>query len=146
MKKRQGFTLIELLVVIAIIALLSTLAVVALGSARKKANDAKRLSDIKQMQTALELYYTDNNEYPTTTASGVTLGSASTACLNTSGFATANCADPFMGQVPSDPGNNAYTYTSTDGTTFSITATLEAGTANLNAGTVVASPSGVKNQ
>ncbi|OIO20560.1 MAG: hypothetical protein AUJ23_00125, partial [Candidatus Magasanikbacteria bacterium CG1_02_32_51] len=64
---KKGFTLIELLVVIAIIGVLSTLAVVALGSARQKANDAKRLSDMKQVQTALELYYTDHNAYPTST-------------------------------------------------------------------------------
>ena len=61
---KKGFTLIELLVVIAIIGLLSTLAVVALGSARVKARDSKRVSDLKQVQTALELYYTDNNAYP----------------------------------------------------------------------------------
>ncbi len=88
---KKGFTLIELLVVIAIIALLSTLAVVALGSARKKANDAKRVSDIKQVQTALELFYTDKNSYPTTTASGITLGDTGVACLNTSGFGTTGC-------------------------------------------------------
>ena len=51
MTNKKGFTLIELLVVIAIIGLLSTLAVIALGSARQKSRDAKRLSDLKQVQT-----------------------------------------------------------------------------------------------
>ena len=60
---KKGFTLIELLVVIAIIGLLSTLAVVALGSARLKARDAKRVSDLKQIQTALELYYMHTRQY-----------------------------------------------------------------------------------
>ncbi|OGF31319.1 hypothetical protein A3H09_03530, partial [Candidatus Falkowbacteria bacterium RIFCSPLOWO2_12_FULL_45_13] len=64
MRKQKGFTLIELLVVIAIIGLLSTLAVVALNNARMKSRDAKRVSDIKQIQTALELYYNDANSYP----------------------------------------------------------------------------------
>ena len=64
MKNRKGFTLIELLVVIAIIGLLSTLAVVALSSARSKSRDAKRIADVKQVQTALELFYNDAQSYP----------------------------------------------------------------------------------
>ena len=64
MYKRKGFTLIELLVVIAIIGLLATLAVVALNNARQKSRDARRISDIKQIQTALELYYNDEGNYP----------------------------------------------------------------------------------
>ncbi len=63
-RKRRGFTLIELLVVIAIIGLLSTLAVVSLNNARQRSRDAKRLSDIKQLQTALELFYSENGSYP----------------------------------------------------------------------------------
>ncbi|MFZ4631742.1 MAG: type II secretion system protein [Patescibacteria group bacterium] len=67
MKKNQnGFTLIELLVVIAIIGLLSTLSVVALNSARARSRDARRVSDIKQIQTALEMYYNEMNSYPAT--------------------------------------------------------------------------------
>lgn len=56
---RQGFTLIELLVVIAIIGLLSTLAVVSLNSARGKARDARRISDVKQLSTIIEMEATE---------------------------------------------------------------------------------------
>jgi len=54
-KKKKGFTLIELLVVIAIIGLLATLAVVSMSSARAKARDAKRVSDVRQMSTILDV-------------------------------------------------------------------------------------------
>jgi len=144
---KKGFTLIELLVVIAIIGLLSTLAVVALGSARAKARDSKRLSDLKQVQTALELYYTDQGQYPAATTT-VTLGtSGSTDCLNASGWraAGAACTDPYMGLVPNDPGTtNDYTYTSSDGTSYTIAATLEDEVNDLT-GTINASPSGIQN-
>ncbi len=66
MKKtnQKGFTLIELLVVIAIIGLLSTMAVISLNSARAKARDAKRLSDVKQLSTTLSLEAADNEIAP----------------------------------------------------------------------------------
>lgn len=60
-KSGAGFTLIELLVVIAIIGLLASVVLVSLNGARLKARDAKRVSDLKQLSTALELYYDDNN-------------------------------------------------------------------------------------
>lgn len=63
-QNKKGFTLIELLVVIAIIGLLSTLSILALNSARARARDAKRISDVKQIQTALEMYYNDTGDYP----------------------------------------------------------------------------------
>ena len=59
MKKQKGFTLVELLVVIAIIGLLSTIAFISLNRARAKARDSKRISDVRQLQSALELYYND---------------------------------------------------------------------------------------
>lgn len=142
---KRGFTLIELLVVIAIIGLLSTLAVVALGSARQRARDSKRVSDLRQVQTALELYYTDNSAYPTE-ATAVELGTTNYACLNSaSGFTTADCPSPYMGLVPSDPGSNQYLYQSASGTTYTITATLEGAVANLSAGSITANPSGLTN-
>jgi type II secretion system protein G len=64
---KRGFTLIELLVVIAIIGILSSVVLASLNSARQKARDSKRLTDIAQIQTALELYFDSNGDYPTTT-------------------------------------------------------------------------------
>ncbi len=66
-KKRtnnKAFTLIELLVVIAIIGILATIAIVALQQARQGARDSKRIADIRQIQTALEMYYNNNSSYP----------------------------------------------------------------------------------
>lgn len=68
----KGFTLVELLVVIAIIGTLATLLLLQLGTARAKARDTKRISDINQMRTAMEQYFDDNGRYPNS-ASKVTL-------------------------------------------------------------------------
>ena len=66
-REKAGFTLIELLVVIAIIGILSSVVLASLNSARQKSRDAKRISDLKQIQLALELYYGDyNSTYPAT--------------------------------------------------------------------------------
>jgi len=63
-KSRFGFTLVELLVVISIIGILSSLSTVSVNIARKKARDAKRQSDISQVQLALYLYFDDNLNFP----------------------------------------------------------------------------------
>lgn len=63
--KNKGFTLIELLVVIAIIGILSSVVLASLNSARQKARDVKRISDLRQLQTAIQLFYENNNSgYP----------------------------------------------------------------------------------
>jgi prepilin-type N-terminal cleavage/methylation domain-containing protein len=61
---QRGFTLVELLVVIAIIGVLSTLLLLQLTVARAKARDAKRVADINQVRSAMELYYDDIGAYP----------------------------------------------------------------------------------
>lgn len=63
-KRNAGFTLIELLVVIAIIGVLASVVLASLNSARAKARDARRLAEIKQIQTALELIYDQTGAYP----------------------------------------------------------------------------------
>lgn len=145
LKNKQGFTLVELLVVIAIIALLSTIAIVAFGTARQKSRDARRVSDIKQIQTGLELHFDDAGEYPAGT--DTVLGSAAAACLNGTGFTTTACATPYVGQVPANPtpGGADYTYNQTgSGTGYTIEFTLEGTTGGMAAGAHTASQNGVQ--
>lgn len=63
-----GFTLMEMMVVIAIIAILATMATVMLNVTRPASRDVKRISSVKQVQTALELYFADEGTYPPTEA------------------------------------------------------------------------------
>lgn len=66
MKKlfKQGFTLIELLVVISIIGVLATIVATNLNSARARARDLKRKQELREMQSALQLYYNNNQAFP----------------------------------------------------------------------------------
>lgn len=72
--KKSGFTLIELLVVIGIISLLSSIVLASLGTARAKARDARRLLDMHNIQTALELYRSKHGVYPSVDPIDATCG------------------------------------------------------------------------
>lgn len=96
MKNEKGFTLIELLVVVAIIGLLSTLSIVSLGNVDIGARDAKRQSDIKVIQTAIELYETDMGFIPPVPADWDDLITTLSAQLH--------------GGQPQDPGSNRWCY------------------------------------
>ncbi|MFA6365327.1 MAG: type II secretion system protein [Candidatus Paceibacterota bacterium] len=63
-KPQAGFTLIEMLVVVAIVGLLSSTLLVGLGDARRKARDARRIADLRQVQNGLENYYSEQRQYP----------------------------------------------------------------------------------
>jgi len=124
---KKAFTLVELLVVIAIIGILSTLSVVALNSARAKARDARRLSDIKQIRTALDMYYDSAGIYPTSLIPGSPL--------------SYNGLD-FLAKVPDDPlSSQHYIYTQTEnGQNYTIDFTLETKSAGYEPGNYQATP------
>ena len=154
LKKYSGFTLIELLVVIAIIGILAAVVLVSLNSARSKSRDARRLSDMHQLQTALELYYNDCGGYPVQ-ATALTLGAAgqamysgviTTTCANTGGFGATPAGTTYAGQVPANPapGRVSYTYTAAANTTYSMAFSLEGAAGGLVAGAHTATPSGIQ--
>ena len=102
---KKGFTLIELLVVIGIIGLLASIVLSSLDGARKKGRDARRISDVKQIQLALELYYDANSAFPTSISSADTCGAASCAVTNL-------VTPGYISVVPRDPSNDHnYAYT-----------------------------------
>lgn len=137
MRKQKGFTLIELLVVIAIIGLLSTLAVVALNNARQKSRDAKRVSDIKQVQTALELYYNDVNSYP----AAVTFDGSGTIVNGTVTYMAKVPQNP----TPADGCPALYTYAQDDsGASYHITYCLGGASGGVGVGTHYATPAGIQ--
>ena len=156
MKNKKGFTLIELLVVIAIIGLLSTLAVVALNNARAKSRDARRVSDIKQIQTALELYLNDRSSYPgvgTLTAgthcTGTGVVNIAGSCINNGSdnlTTTCGAGDTYMASVPDDPqpADHSYCYSRESASSYSLRYYLEGDTAGIDAGDNTATPAGIE--
>ncbi|MEI6378943.1 MAG: FISUMP domain-containing protein [Candidatus Falkowbacteria bacterium] len=59
-----GFTLIELLVVIVIIGTLAALTMIGLNGSRGKARDVKRVTDVRAIMSALDLYFSNEGLYP----------------------------------------------------------------------------------
>lgn len=109
----RGFTLIELLIVIAILAILSTLGISNFQSARIKARDAARKSDLQTIAKSLEAWVNDHRTYP----SSATLVWDSPLTDGTSIYAA---------KLPDDPGGYTYVYTQTgSGTGYYLYAYLE---------------------
>jgi len=67
---KNGFTLIEVMAVVMIIAIIAALAMVSYTSIRVKTRDIRRVSDINTLHTALNAYYKDHGEYPTSLTPG----------------------------------------------------------------------------
>lgn len=120
---KKGFTLIELLVVVSVIGVLSALILANFNTARERARDVQRKSDLDQIKKALRLYY--NDQSPTT------IYPATGTLVWGSPFQSGNMI--YMKSLPRDPsynpatGNPNYSYqmNDTNGQDFCLWTTLE---------------------
>lgn len=125
---KKGFTLIELLIVVAIIGILTTIVTANFVGVRQRARDATRKSDIRQIQSALELYRSDNGDYPV----NLSTFRLTTAPCMTSGELASLEGTVYMKKVPCDPLGSAssvyydgnYFYSS-DGSAYNLAACIE---------------------
>ena len=63
MKNRKGFTLIELLIVVVIIGILAAIAIPKFANTKEKAVVASMKSDLRNLVTAQESFFSDNQDY-----------------------------------------------------------------------------------
>ncbi len=99
---RRGFTLIELLVVIAIIGVLSAVVLASLSTARARARDAQRLSQLQQVRTSLESRYAETGNYPGHTGTAGTCTAGNVTSWNSS--MTTLTSEGYLSAIPIDPG------------------------------------------
>lgn len=102
---KKGFTLIELMIVISIISLLSIAGLVIYSTVSRNGRDAKRSSDLRSIQSALEQYAADQFYYPST----ISLGNALTNC--TGGANGCVVSKTYLNSVPNDPVSGNYGFT-----------------------------------
>jgi prepilin-type N-terminal cleavage/methylation domain-containing protein len=68
MRDNKGFTLIELLIVVVIIGILAAIAIPKFSATREKAYFAAMKSDLKNLASQQEIYYSDNYAYSASAA------------------------------------------------------------------------------
>jgi prepilin-type N-terminal cleavage/methylation domain-containing protein len=87
---RKGFTLIELLIVVVIIGILSAIAIPKFSNTKKKAYTAAMKSDLRNLVTAEESFFSDSGRYKAYVDAGGTLGDTVLKFRPSSGVSTPN--------------------------------------------------------
>lgn len=128
-REKKGFTLIELLIVVAIISILSTLLMVNFIAVRQRGRDAQRKSDLREIQSALELYRADKDNYPAANTDN-TIGISCNGKTQITGDSNCPSSNIYMQKVPQDPSGSSYYnqgkyYYSTDQTNYTLAACVE---------------------
>jgi type IV pilus assembly protein PilA len=102
----KGFTLIELLVVILIIGILAAIALPAFLGQRARAQDTEAKTAVRQGQTAMETFYTDNQTYTANKTQLVEIEQSLAAAPGDSFTVTTAAADNYKLTVTSKTGND----------------------------------------
>ncbi|MCB1753929.1 MAG: type II secretion system protein [Gammaproteobacteria bacterium] len=76
---QSGFTLVELLIVVIILAVLASVAIPQFSSSTDDAKSAALDSTLAEMRNAIEMYYHQHNEYPSSKAAGGSFGAVDTS-------------------------------------------------------------------
>lgn len=125
--KQKGFTLIELMIVVAIIGILAAVAIPQFSSYRQKAFNSACQSDIRTLKLTQEAFYSDNQNYGVTAASGTGAGAATlgtpTVIANSNGTTTGVVADANAAHAVATvaPSNKVSITSDTDATGASMT-------------------------
>jgi general secretion pathway protein G len=116
--RHSGFTLIEIMVVVVILAVLGALVVPKILENVDKARVTRAQSDIRAIETALDLYRLDNFKYPTT-EQGLQALVKQPADPTITNYRSGG----YLPSLPKDPWNNVYQYVSpgSDGRDYDIT-------------------------
>lgn len=125
---KNGFTLIEMIVVLAVISMLVSYVMASYVETKARSRDAKRESDMKQLQEGLAIYATIYHLYPVCPPNTRINGDSdclSSAMLNANAMNTMPI-DPLRGagSCPPADGNYVYCYES-DGFNYTLRYVLE---------------------
>lgn len=123
---RKGFTLVELLIVIAILAILSSLGVSNFQSARIKARDISRKSDLQTISKSLETYVNDHRTYPLSDSNGKIICKSLSVICDWGAEFSDDTGTIYSATLPEDSSGFTYWYSSA-GTSYTLYAHLENG-------------------
>ncbi len=138
-KNKNAFTFVEILVTISILVVLISISIFAFRSTGAESRNTKRVSDIKQIQVALDMYRKESGSFPTTITMGSELKNATTSTV-------------FLKKIPNNPSpeddgtcadqNYQYTYaTATD--TYTLSFCISDSVGDLSAGNYQATINGI---
>ena len=136
-KNKKAFTFVELLVVVVLIGILASIAVLSFKNFRRNSRDVKRVSDIREIQMALESYFNSNGYYPDSIENGV----FSTSTVYMESIPTA--PTPADGDCSSFTNKYVYTAQGSHNGSYIISFCLGDDVDGISGGDIIASPKGI---